>query len=130
MAKLIYPDLSYQIVGLLFNIYNKIGGGYQEKYYQRALRLELNKQKIKFREQERIDLKYEERAIGNYFIDFVIDNKIVLEIKVTPRFYIRDIKQVIGYLKSTGLKLGILASFTKDGVKFKRVINANQDQKN
>ncbi|EKE14379.1 MAG: hypothetical protein ACD_12C00541G0001 [uncultured bacterium] len=128
MARLFYPDLSYQLVGILFRIYNELGGGYQEKLYQRAIRLELMKQKIKFREQEKIALKFDGSAIGKYYIDFVIDNKIVLEIKVTPHFYKRDIKQVIGYLNSTGLKLGILAAFTKDGVKFKRIINANQNK--
>lgn len=123
MPKLFYPDLSYKLVGALFKIYNTIGGGYQEKYYQRALKLELSKQNIHFKEQVRINLEFEGKAIGNYYLDFVIENKIVLEIKASPRFYIRDIKQVIGYLKSTGLKLGILAGFTKDGVKFKRIIN-------
>jgi len=125
MAELVYKKLSYLIVGVLFNVYNELGGGYQEKYYQRAIALELKKLKISFKEQALVNLNYRGENIGKYYIDFVIENKIVLEIKVTPRFYSRDIKQVLAYLKATGLPLGILASFSKKRLKFKRVLRGN-----
>jgi GxxExxY protein len=57
------------------------------------------------------------------YLDFIIDEKIVLEIKQGDRFHKNDFEQVYNYLKSTGLKLGILARFSKSGVKFKRVVN-------
>jgi GxxExxY protein len=126
MTKLVHKELSYIIVGILFKVYNELGGGYQEKYYQRAVALELKRHNISFREQVPIDLIYKENKIGKYYLDFVIENKIVLEIKVTPRFYSRDIKQILAYLKRTGLMLGILASFSKGELKFKRILKGNK----
>lgn len=127
MPELVHKDLSYIIVGILFKIYNELGGGYQEKYYQKAIALELKKNKINFQQQVFVPLKYKEEGIGRYCLDFVIDNKIVLEIKVSPVFYVRDIKQILGYLKASGLILGILVSFTKNYLKFKRVLKGNKD---
>lgn len=127
MEKVIYPQLSYEIIGLVYKVYNEIGPGYQEKYYQRALALELKKEKIKFKENVFVSLTYQNKDIGRYYLDFLIENKIVLELKVGVRFYHRDYKQILAYLQKTNLKLGILVLFTKDGVKFKRIINYYQN---
>jgi len=123
MGKVIYPQLSYKIIGILYKVYNKIGFGYQEKYYQRALKVELERQKIIFKEQFPISLRYDQVNIGKYYIDFLIDNKIVLELKTEERFYDRDYRQILSYLKSTKLKLGILARFSKKGVYYRCILN-------
>lgn len=120
--ELIHGELSYKLIGILYKIYNTIGGGLQEKYYQRAIKNILSHEKIPYLEQVKIDLTIDGVNIGKYYIDFVIDHKIVLEIKTRLFFSKRDIKQVLGYLKKTGLELGILASFSNDGVKFKRIL--------
>lgn len=123
MTELIYPELSYLIMGIIFKVYNELGGGYQEKYYQRAISLELKRKTIKYKEQASVELKFAGEKIGKYFIDFIIDNKIVLELKVGHSFYSRDIKQVLVYLKTYKLKLGILILFTRKGVQYERIIN-------
>jgi len=120
---LIYPELSYKIIGLLFEVYNNLGPGYQEKYYQRAIAAALQKEGFKFREQVSIPLNYLNKKIGRYILDFLIEEKIVLEIKRGDRFSRRDIEQLYGYLKANDLKLGLLANFTNHGVKFKRILN-------
>jgi len=70
-----------------------------------------------------VRLKYRGREIGIYFLDFLIEDKIILEIKKREYFSKKDIDQVYAYLKATKLKLGIIAHFTKSGVKFRRVLN-------
>ncbi len=122
MANLVYPELSYKIIGVLFKIYNQMGGGYQEKYYQRVVKRECFAQNIPFLEQVRVDLVYEQKQIGNYYMDFVLDHKIVLELKIVPRFSTKDIMQVLNYLKQSGLELGILASFSRNGLFYKRIL--------
>jgi len=122
MADIIEKDLSYKIVGVLFDVYNNLGGGYQEKYYQRAIARELKEKNIKYTEQVKVPLDFKGDSIGRYFLDFLIEDKIILEIKANPIFYSRDIKQILSYLKSTNIKLGILASFTRNGLKMKRVL--------
>lgn len=123
MAKLVYPELSYKIVGVFFTVYNSLGYGYQEKYYQRAISRELERAGLKYKKEQKTVIKYKGKIIGRYFIDFVVEDKIVVEIKIANDFYMRDLNQVLGYLKSLGLKLGILFIFTKAGLKFKRIVN-------
>jgi GxxExxY protein len=69
-----------------------------------------------------IELRYKDESLGRYFLDFLIEDKIVLEIKSDSKFYIRDIKQVLGYLKAKNLELGILACFGRRGLIYKRII--------
>lgn len=121
MAEIIHPELSYKIVGILYKVYNELGGGYQERIYQSAVRRELMKNKLGFIEQVKVDLFYEGSKLHRYYLDFVIEHKIALELKVTPRFTPRDIMQVLGYLKQSGLRLGILASLNRNGIFFKRI---------
>ncbi|MBU4299435.1 GxxExxY protein [Patescibacteria group bacterium] len=120
---LIYPELSYKIIGILFEVYNNLGPGYQEKYYQRAIGAAFREQKIDFKEQFLTAIKFKNNNIGKYFLDFLVDNKIVLEIKKGDRFSRRDIEQVYAYLKAMNLKLGIISNFTNKGIKFKRIIH-------
>jgi GxxExxY protein len=123
MVRLIYPELSYKIIGIIFEVYNELGGGYQEKYYQRAVSLGLKRKMIKYKEQVSVALRFAGERIGRYFIDFIVDDKIVLELKVGNCFYPRDVKQVLAYLKAYKLKLGILVLFTRSGIRYKRIIN-------
>jgi len=120
---LIYSELSYTIVGLLFETYNALGYGYKEIYYQRAIANNLKNCKLSFKEQVPAEIKFKGGIIGKIFLDFLIENSIILEIKKSDRFAKQEIDQVHGYLKATGRKLGILAHFTKDGIKFKRILN-------
>ena len=61
--------------------------------------------------------------IGKCFFDFLIEDKIILEIKKDNNFSRKHIEQVHSYLKTAGLKLGIIANFTKEGIKYKRILN-------
>lgn len=120
---LIYPELSYKLIGVLFKVHNELGNKYQEKYYQRAVAIELEKQDIKFKKEVSTDLVYDGIKIGKYFFDFLIEDRIILEIKATDKFKMSDYKQVSGYLKSKGIKLGILVNFRTEKISFKRIIN-------
>ena len=122
-SNLIYPELSYKIIGSCFKVHSELGGKYQEKYYQRAAELELKDKNISFKREVVSDLSYKNQKIGRYFLDFVIDNKVVLELKTQKDFYLTDIKQVLGHFKRRNFKLGILVNFSKDQLVFKRIIN-------
>jgi GxxExxY protein len=119
---LLYPELSYQIIGVLFDVYNTLGYGYQEKYYQRAISNRFKKINLSLKEQVPVEIKFQGNEIGKYFLDFIIEDKIVLEIK-KDNFLKTDFDQLYAYLKATGLKLGILGNFTKRGLQFKRIVN-------
>lgn len=120
---LIYPELSFKIVGILFDIHSKLGNRLHEKYYQRAIAALLKKEELSFEEQVPVNILIEGEKIGKYFLDFLIDDKVILEIKTIPFLKQQDFNQLKGYLKTTGYKLGILANFRSDSLIFKRVVN-------
>jgi GxxExxY protein len=122
-AKLVYPKISYQIMGIVFRIHRRLGNSYQEKYYQRAIELEFTKEKIPFKREAQIRLYYVNKPIGKYFLDFVIDDRIALEVKTVPYLKKVYINQVLAYLNSAKLKLGIITNFRTDRLTYKRLIN-------
>jgi len=95
-----------------------------EKFYQKIFAKELESENLNFDKEKLIKINYQGEEVGRYFLDFIVDNKIVVELKVRPRFGYVHVKQVMDYLKTTGYKLAILIYFTRDGVKYRRVINA------
>lgn len=124
MVEILYKELSYQIVGALFDAFKTIGANYQEKYCQRAVEKFLIKRSLLYKREVPVVIAVEGESIGRHFLDFLINDAVILEIKKGNRTNMSDIKQVLMYLKTTGLKLGILAYFGSDGVKYKRIINA------
>jgi len=122
--KVLFPELSYKIVKVLFDMHNELGGRYQEKYYQRAVALAFDKKSIKYKKELAVDLKFQGETIGRYLLDFLIDDKIIVELKTVVRFCHDDIRQVLGYLKANNLKLGILVNFRGEELIYKRIINS------
>lgn len=124
-TKLIYPSLSYKIMKITFDIQNKLGNRLQEKYYQRAFEHELTKQGIGFRSQIFVPIQVSKGRLGSYFIDLIIENKIIIEIKVKSLIYNKDVHQVLAYLSLTNCRLGIVINFGSPRITFKRVINSS-----
>ncbi len=124
---LIYPELCYQIIGKLFVVWGKLGFGHKEKIYQNAIEQELKDSEINYERELPVRIKYNDNLIGMYYFDFLVENKIVLETKVRNYFAKKDIEQLYSYLKAKNLKLGIIAHFTNSGVKFKRIVNINNN---
>lgn len=120
---IILPELSYSINGALFAVFKELGPGYQEKYYQRALVAEFRERNLAFNEQVKIPLTYKREDIGRYFLDFLVEEQVVLEIKRGDYFQKSTLNQVVAYLQATGCSLGLIANFTQNGVKVKRILN-------
>lgn len=120
---LIHPDLSYQVVGILFDVFMELGYGYRENQYQKAVEIALKKLSLPYSKELPVKVTYQNTFIATNYLDFLIDKKVVLELKQGNRFNKNDIDQLYNYLKETKLKLGILARFTRSGVKFKRIVN-------
>ncbi|MBI2599119.1 GxxExxY protein [Candidatus Curtissbacteria bacterium] len=125
MPRIIQKELSYEIVGILFDVHSRLGNRYQEKYYQRAVAEALKGKNIRYEQELEVDLKYKDAKIGKYFLDFLIEEKVILEIKAVPRLLPRDFHQVLAYLKARGLELGILTNFRSESLVYKRILNSD-----
>jgi GxxExxY protein len=120
---LLYPDISYKIVGCAFEVFNAIGGGHQEKVFQKAFAISMKAAGLEIKEQVFYPVKFKEHVVGKNYFDFSINDKIIVEIKTSDRFSKAQFDQLENYLLVADLKLGILISFCKTEVKFKRVLN-------
>ncbi|MDO8486892.1 MAG: GxxExxY protein [Candidatus Curtissbacteria bacterium] len=125
MPRIIEKELSYKLVGILFDVHTRLGNRYQEKYYQRAVAEALKENNLKFEKELEVDLKYKDAKIGKYFSDFLIEKKVILEIKAVPCLLPRDFHQVLAYLKARKLELGILANFRSASLAYERILNSD-----
>lgn len=122
-SDLLYPELSYQIIGCAYDVHNELGGGLLEKVYQKALAVSLRKRQIDFQEQAHFPIVFQGEKVGAGYFDFLVEEKIVVELKRTQHFSRKQIDQVVSYLKQSGLKLGILIHFGQEQVRYKRIVN-------
>lgn len=120
---ILYPELSYKIIGCAFEVYNSLGAGLLEKQYQKAMSIEMKKKNISFQEQAYYPVEYKGKNIGKGYMDFLVEGKVVVELKRGDHFSRNHIQQVISYLNYAELELGLLIHFTKDSVKHKRILN-------
>ncbi len=120
---LLYPEISYLIIGCAFDVYNSIGSGYHEKYYQKALIEAFTEKDISFQTEVSFPLSYKGKVIGRKRLDFLIDGKVVVELKKGDNFSKSHIDQVLEYLRTQNLKLAILINFGSRDVVFKRIVN-------
>lgn len=121
--KLIFAEECYQIIGVCFEVYNKIGYGHKEKFYQEAIAQCFREKNIEFKRELKAKVRFKEKDLGIYYFDFLVFNKIIVEIKKRNYFSIKDINQLNAYLKATRLKLGLLIHFTNEGVRYRRIVN-------
>ncbi|MEK7193402.1 MAG: preprotein translocase subunit SecA [Patescibacteria group bacterium] len=120
--KLLHEDLTYRIRGILFSIKNVLGLGHKENIYQKAIESELLKAEIVFEREKAIDVLYDGKKIGTYQPDFVIDGKVILEIKAVPFIGKIEEKQVWSYLKGSPYRLALLANFGGKDIEIKRIV--------
>jgi len=106
-------------------LFNEIGFGHLEKVYQKGYAALLSEQQILFMEQVYMPIKIGDKVIARLFFDFLIDEKIVVELKKDGLFSKQYIEQVNQYLKASGLKLALLINFTSQDVIYKRILNIN-----
>jgi GxxExxY protein len=124
MSSIVQKELSYKIMGLLFSVYSELGNRYQEKYYQRALEQALKNSNINYKKEMPVDLTFKGKIIGKYKLDFLLEDKVVLEVKTVPQLLPKDFTQVLAYLKANNIELGILANFSTDRLSYKRILNS------
>ena len=112
MGTILYPEESYRIVGACFEVYNEKGCGFLEPVYQECLEIELEHRQIPFVAQPELKLSYRERTLRQtYKPDFIVYDKIIVEIKAVSALCDEHRAQVLNYLHASRLKLGILVNF-------------------
>ena len=122
-----HKELSYQVIGVIYAVRNTYGSGQKELVYQNALAEELERQNISFKREVTIKITspYTGKTMGNYKLDFVIDGKIILEVKAVKFTPTKMEQQLYSYLRSTSYEVGYLVNFGSTRLYLKRVILTN-----
>ena len=111
------------------NVYNKLGPGYREETYKRALIKEFTKNNIPFVREKTINIAYDDEKIDEYKADLIAFDRIILELKAVNEMHPLFEAQLLSYLKAADLKLGLLVNFGSDKLFIKRLINPYYTQK-
>lgn len=120
MTKILYKDLSYKLVGCFYEVYNKLGPGHKEQVYHNVLKKEFDLKSIKYNVNKKIKLLYKEQDVGVYVPDFIIDDKIIVEVKsvlIMPNVFE---KQLYYYLAGTEYRLGYIVNFGSEKIDIRR----------
>ena len=122
MNKILYRELSYEIVGMAMDVYNELGYGFLEKVYENALMVMFEEKNIQAEQQKEINVQFKGRIVGNYVADILVEDKIIIELKSVSKLTDIHKAQVSNYLKATGVKLGIILNFGSEKLEFQRVV--------
>jgi len=120
--KILYKELSYKIIGLAMEVYNKLGYGFLEKVYENALMILFQREGIQAEQQVPIKVYFEGKVIGDYVADILVENKIILELKSVENIIDVHRAQVLNYLTATGFHLDIILNFGKEKLTFERFV--------
>ena len=122
MAELIYPELSYQVQGAIYDVYNELRYfDLAEAGWEQALLITIRQRGLVAEQQVEYELRYKGFRIGRFFVDVLAEGKIVLELKVAEALMPIHLAQIISYLKVSGLHLGILVNFGGPKLEFQRI---------
>ena len=121
-TNIIYRDLSYRVMGAIFEVHKELGPGFIESVYEKALLLDLTSRGMKGDVEKIFDLTYKGKKVGTHRLDLIVEDKIVVELKTVERFAPHHTAQLLSYLKASGQRLGILVNFSKAEVESRRVV--------
>jgi GxxExxY protein len=123
MDDIYLKEESYKIIGLCMEVHKILGKGHSEVVYKDALEYEFKINSIPFEREKNYEIGYKDIILPRkYVADFVVYNEIIFEVKAISQLTNSDIKQTLNYLASSKNKLGLLANFGEDSLKYKRII--------
>ena len=120
---IIHKEESYQIIGICMEVYNNLGAGFSEIVYKDALELEFKNAKIEYSREKEYAVNYKGIILSHkFYADFVIFDKIILEVKGKNKIADEDIAQCIDYLKVSENNLALLVNFGEPKLNYKRIV--------
>ena len=119
-----HSELTHKIIGCAMQVHSFLGNGFQELIYQRALALELSKAELNFSRELEMPIFYKDylEPIGTRRVDFLVDGKILVELKAISQLEDVHLAQILNYIKAYKLEIGLLINFGQKSLNFKRFI--------
>ena len=114
-----YADITEKIIACAYKVHNELGYGFLENVYQNALMIELDNIFLSASKEVPVRVSYKGQTVGNYVVDIVVEDKVLLEIKSVASLHPAHEAQISNYLKATGIEVGLLINFGRS-VEIKR----------
>lgn len=124
-----HVELTREIIGAYFRVYNDLGYGFLEKVYENAFALELRNRGLQVDQQQQIQVYFQGSVVGNYFADLLIESAIILELKAAEIIADAHTAQLMNYLKATTCEVGFVFNFGPEAT-FERRYFSNAKKKN
>ena len=121
MEKIIDDELTYKIIGCAMKVHNTLGNGFQEVIYQRCLGIELHKANIEFLREQDMPIYYEQINVGTRRADFIVEGKVIVELKAIIRLEEVHLAQALNYLTAYQIEKGLLINFGSISLEVKRL---------
>ena len=131
VAPLLFRDITEKIIGASFEVHNFLGNGFQEVIYQRALAWEMRQAGLDFAREIEQDIFYKDlpEPIGTRRADFVVEGKVLVELKALAQLEAVHLAQALNYLRAYRLEVGLLINFGAKSLEFKRLISSSHSVK-
>ena len=124
-----YSELTSKIIGCAMKVHSALGNGFQEVIYQRALVIEMEDSGLAFSREHEMPIYYKQKQIGTRRVDFLVEEKISVELKAITSLVDVHLAQAINYLEAYDLEIGLLINFGSKSLLFKRLANKKFKQK-
>jgi len=118
-----YSDITEKIIGCALKVHQRMRSGYPELIYHRCLVIEFERASLPFLTEIELPIFYEEIQVGKRRVDFLIENKVVIEIKAVSELTDIHLAQALNYLEALNLEVGLLMNFGSKSLEVKRLIN-------
>lgn len=125
---LIEEELTGTVIKVFYKVYNTLGYGFLESVYLNAMIIELTNEGFAIETEKPIAVYYENKLVGSYFADIIVEGKLILELKAKESLHPAHEAQLINYLRATDIELGLLFNFGKSP-EFKRKLFSNKNKK-
>ena len=118
-----HSEITGKVIGCAMKVHSELGNGFQEVVYQRCLDLEMEKQGLLFTRELEMTIFYHGVDVGTRRVDFLVDDKVMVEIKAVSKLEDIHLAQVLNYLEAYKLETGLLVNFGSKSLEFKRITN-------
>ena len=125
---LLHEKLTRAIIGCAFEVINELGSGFLESVYEKAMMIALSDAGLSVQSQTPVKVIFRGKPVGDYFADLLVEEKVVIELKVVKALVPEHAAQTINYLNATGIQVGLLINFGRPTLEFKRFTRSNTDE--
>ena len=122
MPELIHGEITEKIIGAAMEVHTILGCGFLEAVYEEGLAHEMFLRKIRFERQRPLSISYKGKRLKEYACDFLVEDKVLVELKAMKRLTEIEEAQILNYLKASGIKVGLLFNFGEKSLRHKRVV--------